>query len=90
MRGRKVNIAVLEAWVMVMIASTWGHLFNCRKMVFRTDSEASCACLNKLWSGSAEMQMVCDMWEDLQHTFCFEGLVLHVAGTENRLSDKAS
>ena len=36
------------------------------------------------------MQMVCDMWEDLQHTFCFEGLVLHVAGTENRLSDKAS
>lgn len=90
LRMRKVNIAVLEAWTIVMTAATWGHLFNCRKIVFRTDSGASCACLNKLWSGSAEMQGVCNLWEDLQHKFCFEGLVLHCDGKDNRLSDKAS
>jgi hypothetical protein len=30
------------------------------------------------------------MWEDLQHHYCFEGLVLHCEGAENRLSDCAS
>jgi len=90
MRGRKINIAVLEAWSVAMTAATWGAMFEGRKVVFRTDSEASCNCLNKLWSGSLEMQAVCDLWEDLQHRFGFEGLVLFCPGVENRLSDKAS
>jgi hypothetical protein len=90
MRQRRVNIAVLEAWTVVMTAATWGPVMNCRKVVFRTDSGATCACLNRLWSGSDEMQIVCDLWEDMQHTYCFEGLVLHCRGEDNRLSDVGS
>ena len=33
---------------------------------------------------------MCELWEDLQFHFAFEGLILHVAGKENRLSDIGS
>jgi hypothetical protein len=90
LRDAKVNIALLEAWTIVMTAATWGQFFNCKKVVFRTDSGASCFGLNRLWAKSATMQLICDAWEDLQHKYSFEGLVLHCAGEDNRLSDRAS
>ena len=90
LKAAKVNIAVLEAWVILMITTTWGHLFEGKKMVIRTDSAASCFCLNKLWSDSPRMALICDLWEDLQHQFSFEGLVVHCAGEENRLADICS
>ena len=90
LRVEKKNIALLEAWTVVMTAACWGHLFNGRKVVFRTDSGSSCFSLNRLWAREPEMQTICDMWEDLQHKFAFEGLVLHCAGEDNRLSDRAS
>jgi hypothetical protein len=86
----KVNIAVLESWVVVMIASTWGHLFSGRKIIIRTDSAASCFCLNKLWSKSEGMAVICDIWEDLQHHFGFEGLVVHCKASQNKLADVCS
>jgi hypothetical protein len=52
LKSKRVNIAVLEAWAVVMTAATWGSRFNYQKVVFRTDTGASCACLNRLWSGS--------------------------------------
>jgi hypothetical protein len=90
LRARKTNIALLEAWTVVMCAAQWGNLFNGRKVVFRTDSGASCFSLNRLWARSPDMQAICDMWEDLQHKYAFEGLVLHCSGEDNRLSDRAS
>ena len=89
-REARVNIAFLEAWVVIMIAATWGHLFTGRKVVIRSDSMASCLSLNKLWADHRGMEMMCELWEDLQFHFCFEGLVLHVPGVENRLSDIGS
>jgi hypothetical protein len=90
LRAAKVNIAVLEAWVILMITTTWGHLFKGKKIIIRTDSAASCFCLNKLWSDSDGMSVICELWEELQHTFSFEGLVTHCAGTANRLPDICS
>jgi hypothetical protein len=90
LRDEKINIALLEAWTIVMTAATWGPSFNCKKVVFRTDSGASCYSLNRLWARSATMQGICDLWEDVQHKYAFEGLVLHCAGEDNRLSDRAS
>jgi hypothetical protein len=90
LKERRVNIAVLEAWVMIMIAATWGSLFTGRKMIFRTDSAAACFCLNKLWSKSEAMAVIVDVWEDLQYAYAFEAIVVHCSGKENRLADICS
>jgi hypothetical protein len=89
-RETRVNIAFLEAWVVIMIASTWGKLFTGKKVVIRSDSMASCMSLNKLWAEHAGMAIMCRLWEDLQFYYAFEGLVLHCPGKENRLSDIGS
>ena len=36
------------------------------------------------------MEMMCELWEDLQYHYAFEGLVLHCPGKENRLPDIGS
>jgi hypothetical protein len=36
------------------------------------------------------MARVADLWETVQHHFCFEGLVLHCKGVTNELADRAS
>ena len=89
-RQARVNIAFLEAWVVVMIASTWGHLFTGKKVVIRSDSMVTCMSLNKLWAEHEGMETMCGLWEDLQFFYAFEGLVLHVPGKDNRLSDIGS
>ena len=89
-RESRVNIAFLEAWVVIMITATWGHLFTGRKMVIRSDSMATCMALNKLRAKHKGMEIMCELWEDLQFHFAFEGLVLHVPGKDNRLSDIGS
>jgi hypothetical protein len=89
-RLARVNIAFLEAWVVIMIAATWGSTFSGRKVVIRSDSMATCMSLNKLWADHPGMELMCELWEDLQFYFGFEGLVLHCPGKENRLSDIGS
>ena len=89
-RQKRVNIAFLEAWVVIMIAATWGGKFSGRKVVIRSDSMATCFALNKLWADHPGMEMMCQLWEDLQFFYGFEGLVLHCPGKENRLSDIGS
>jgi hypothetical protein len=89
-RTARVNIAFLEAWVVIMITATWGGLFTGRKIVIRSDSMATCFALNKLWADHNGMQVMCDLWEDLQFHFAFEGLIVHCPGKENRLSDIGS
>jgi hypothetical protein len=89
-RAARVNIAFLEAWTVIMIAATWGSKFTGRKVVIRSDSMASCLSLNKLWADHRGMEMMCELWEDLQFHYGFEGLVLHCPGKENRLSDIGS
>ena len=89
-RSARVNIAFLEAWVVIMITATWGHLFSGRKIVIRSDSMATCCSLNKQRATHRGMEIMCELWEDLQFHFAFEGLILHVAGKENRLSDIGS
>ena len=86
----RVNIAFLEAWVVIMITATWGHLFEGRKVVIRSDSMATCFALNKQWAVHKGMQIMCELWEDLQFYFAFQGLILHVPGKDNRLSDIGS
>jgi hypothetical protein len=89
-RAARVNIAFLEAWVVVMIAATWGGFFTGKKVVVRSDSMATCMSLNKLWADHTGMIIMCELWEDLQFHYCFEGLVLHCPGKDNRLSDIGS
>jgi hypothetical protein len=90
LRAKKMNIAVLESWVMIMVAATWGHTFSQKKVVFRTDSAATCFCLNRLWSASPAMDIMCKLWEDVQFAFGFEGMVTHCSHRENRLADVLS
>ena len=84
------HISVLEAWTTVMMAFTWGHLFQGRKVVLRSDSKTTCAALNKLSGKSVAMSRVCDLWEDIQFMFGFEGLVVFLEGKKNRWADIAS
>jgi hypothetical protein len=84
------HISVLEAWTTVMMTFTWGHLFQGRKVIFRTDSKTTCAALNKLSGKSEAMTAVCDLWEDIQFHFGFEGLVVFVEGAKNKWADMAS
>ena len=90
LKNARVNIAVLEAWAIVMAAATWGHKFAGKKIIFRTDSSPSCFCLNKLWSKLPEMEIIVNLWEDLQFHFNFEALVLFCPGKENHMADMAS
>jgi len=86
----RVNIAVLEAWAVVMAAATWGPKLSGRKVIFRSDSSPTCYCLNKLWSGIEDMEVVVNLWEDLQFTYHFEGLLVFCSGKTNTLADIAS
>jgi len=89
-KSARINIAVLEAWAVVMAAATWGPKLHGRKVIFRSDSSPTCFCLNKLWSGIEDMELVVDIWEDLQFTYHFEGLLVFCAGKKNTLADIAS
>ena len=86
----QVNIATLEAWVLLMVAATWGPHFTTKKIIFRTDSSAACFCLNTLKAKDKTLTRICHIWEDLQYNFGFEGLVLHCAAARNRLADVCS
>ena len=90
LREARVNIAVLEAWAVVMAATTWGPYLQGKKVIFRSDSSPACFCMNKLSSDIDEMTMVVNAWEDLQFEFAFEGLLVHCAGKLNTLADIAS
>ena len=67
-RKARVNIAFLEAWVVIMIAATWGKKFSGRKVVIRSDSMATCLSLNKLWADHPGMELMCQLWEDYNFT----------------------
>jgi hypothetical protein len=84
------HISVLEAWTTVMIAFTWGHRFTRRKVVIRSDSKHACSSLNRLWAKKEDMAVICDLWEDIQFYFGFEGLVVYCDGPSNRWADAAS
>ena len=86
----RINIAVLEAWAVIMAAATWGPKLHGRRVIFRSDSSPACFCLNKLWSGIEDMELVVNLWEDLQFTYHFEGLLVFCAGKKNTLADIAS
>ena len=86
----RINIAALEAWAVTMVAATWGPKLHRRKVIFRSDSSPTCFCLNKLWSGIEDMELVVNLWEDLQFTYHFEGLLVFCAGKTNTLADIAS
>ena len=88
--ARGVHISLLEAWTTVMMAFTWGHLWSGKKVVVRTDSKHGCACLNKLWSNTESMAVLCDLWEDVQFYFGFEALVVFCKGKSNRWADAVS
>lgn len=89
-KNARVNIAVLEAWAVTMAAATWGPKLHGRKVIFRSDSSPTCYCLNKLWSGIEDMELVVNLWEDLQFTYHFEGLLVFCSGKTNTLADIAS
>ena len=88
--ARGVHISLLEAWTTIMIAFTWGHLWTGRKVIVRTDSKHGCACLNKLWSKTESMAVLCDLWEDMQFLFGFEALIVFCPGESNKWADAAS
>ena len=73
-----------------MAAATWGPKLHGRKVIFRSDSSPTCFCLNKLWSGIEDMKLVVNLWEDLQFTYHFEGLLVFCSGKTNTLADIAS
>ena len=85
-----VDIAVLEALTVIVAASTWGHLWSCRKIAMRSDSSPTCFAFNKLGTKDPAMMRVVELWEEVQFFFGFEGLMVHVAGVDNDLSDRAS
>jgi hypothetical protein len=85
-----IDIAVLEALTVVVAAATWGAAWSGRKVVIRSDSSPTCFCFNKLASKDPAMARVADLWEDAQHHFGFEGLVLHCKGATNELAGRAS
>ena len=85
-----VDIAVLEALTVIVAVSTWGHLWSCRKIVMRSDSSPTCFAFNKLGTKDPAMMRVVELWEEAQFFFGFEGLMVHVAGVDNDLSDLAS
>ena len=89
-KNARVNIAVLEAWAVTMAAATWGPKLHGRKVIFRSDSSPTCYCLNKLWSGIEDMELLVNLWEDLQFTYHFEGLLVFCSGKTNTLADIAS
>merc|ERR1711966_295344 len=89
-KNARVNIAVLEAWAVAMAAATWGPKLSGKKVIFRSDSSPTCYCLNKLWSGIEDMEVVVNLWEDLQFTYHFEGLLVFCSGKTNTLADIAS
>ena len=84
------HISVLEAWTSVMIAFTWGPLFEGRKVIVRSDSKHACSSLNRLWARGDDMALLCDLWEDIQFYFGFEGLVVFCKGESNKWADAAS
>ena len=90
LKEARVNIAVLEAWAVVMAATTWGKHLHGKKVVFRSDSSPACFCLNKLSSDLEEMNLVVNAWEDVQFYYGFEGLLVHCPGVDNVLADMAS
>ena len=73
-----------------MAAATWGPKLSGKKVIFRSDSSPTCYCLNKLWSGIENMEVVVNLWEDLQFTYHFEGLLVFCSGKTNTLADIAS
>ena len=85
-----LGIAILEAWAILMVATTWGKLFTGTKTIFRTDSAHACGCLNRLSGKSPAMELMCDLWEDVQFEHGFEGLVVHCDGKRNRAADITS
>ena len=87
---KDVHISVLEAWTTVMIDFTWGHLWSGRKVIVRTDSKHGCACLNRLWSKTESMAILCDLWEDIQFHFGVEALIVFCSGKTNVCADAAS
>ena len=50
----------------------------------------ACASLNRLSAKTADMGVICDLWEDIQFYFGFEGLVVWCRGKSNRWADVAS
>ena len=73
-----------------MIGFTWGHLWTGRKVIVRTDSKHGCASLNKLWSKTEPMALLCDLWEDIQFHFGFEALIVFCEGSRNKWADAVS
>ena len=90
LKEARVNIAVLEAWAVVMAATTWGKHLHGKKVIFRSDSSPACFSLNKLSSNLEEMNLVVNAWEDVQFHYAFEGLLVHCPGVDNVLADLAS
>ena len=85
-----IDIAVLEALTVVVAAATWGSQWTGRKIVMRSDSSPTCFSFNKLASRDPTMVRITELWEDIQHHFHFEGLLVHCQGISNELADRAS
>jgi hypothetical protein len=85
-----VDIAVLEALTVIVAAATWGHLWSGKKIIMRSDSSPTCYCFNKQSSKDPAMARVVDLWEDIQHFFGFEALMIHCKGEWNEIADRAS
>jgi hypothetical protein len=56
----------------------------------RSDSSPTCYCFNKQSSKDPAMARVVDLWEDIQHFFGFEALMIHCKGEWNEIADRAS
>jgi hypothetical protein len=85
-----IDIAVLEALTVIVAAATWGNLWSGKKIVMRSDSSPACYCFNKQSSKDPAMARVVDLWENIQHYFGFEGLMIHCKGEWNEIADRAS
>ena len=85
-----IPIFLLEAMAVLIGAATWGHKFEGRKMLFRSDSSNTCSAFNKMKSDNKAMNLLIDFWEDLQRHFRFEGLIFFVPGRLNNCSDICS
>jgi hypothetical protein len=85
-----IPIFVLEALTVILGALTWGHLFQGKKVLFRSDSKNACGALNRLTSRNECLRLVANLWADIQGTYDFEGLVFHCPGVSNQWADAAS